>query len=446
MSAVPAMLAMFYGALPPEVNTARLMAGAGEAPMFQAAAGWETLAISLETQAEELAGSLVALQSSWQGAASQQAVDSTTPMVAWLRTTALQAQKRAMQSIAQASAYTAALVTTPPLPEIEMNHVTHATLEATNFLGVNTMPIGMNEVDYFVRMWDQAAGAMEGYQAETTMNTVFEPIMPAKPMVMPGVGESSAAMAMGQGAAMMGGAMLRETAFAHVTGQATMQSVALRAGNIGSEANMAAQRAEGAAQQAQNAGQQANQQQDKPQQGTQMASQMMTQVGSMVAQVPQQVGQMVMQPMQQISQPLQQVTQIFSQMGSSFGSHDGAQVGLMGASPTSNHPLAGGMGAGSGAGLVRAASLPGMGGSSARTPLMSSLVGNAPEASTAPASVAPGAAAGAGGAGPAPVGSGGGTPMGAGHGQNGKSGGSRSAIKTPSLLPTDLNEDEDDDW
>jgi hypothetical protein len=304
----------------------------------------------------------------------------------------------------------------------------------------------MNEVDYFVRMWDQAAGAMEGYQAETTMNTVFEPIMPAKPMVMPGVGESSAAMAMGQGAAMMGGAMLRETAFAHVTGQATMQSVALRAGNIGSEANMAAQRAEGAAQQAQNAGQQGNQQQDKPQQGTQMASQMMTQVGSMVAQVPQQVGQMVMQPMQQISQPLQQVTQIFSQMGSSFGSHDGAQVGLMGASPTSNHPLAGGMGAGSGAGLVRAASLPGMGGSSARTPLMSSLVGNTPEASTAPASVAPGAAAGAGGAGPAPVGSGGGTPMGAGHGQNGKSGGSRSAIKTPSLLPTDLNEDEDDDW
>lgn len=442
MSAVPAMLAMFYGALPPEVNTARLMAGAGEAPMYQAAAGWETLAISLETQAEELAASLVALQSSWQGAASQQAVDSTTPMVVWLRTTALQAQKRAVQAIAQASAYAAAMVTTPPLPEIEMNHVTHAVLEATNFLGVNTMPIGVNEEDYFVRMWNQAAGAMEGYQAETSMNTVFEPIMPAKPMVVPGVGESATAMAMSESAALMGGAMLRETAFAHVTGQATMQSVALRAGNVASQGNMAAQRAEGAAQQAQNAGQQ----QDTPQQGIQMASQMASQVGSMVAQLPQQVGQMVMQPVQQISQPLQQVTQIFTQMGSSFGSKDGTQVGLIGASPVSNHPLAGGSGASSGAGLVRAASLPGMGGSSARTPLMSSLVGNAPERSISPASVASGAAAGAGGPGPAPVG-GGGAPMGgAGHGQNGKSGGSRAAIKTPSLLPVDLNEDEDDDW
>ena len=444
MSAVPAMLAMFYGALPPEVNTARLMAGAGEAPMFQAAAGWETLAISLETQAEELAASLVSLQGSWQGAASQRAVDATTPMVAWLRMTALQAQKRAMQAIAQASAYAAAMVTTPPLPEIEMNHVTHATLEATNFLGVNTMPIGVNETDYFVRMWDQAAGAMEGYQAETTMNTVFEPIPPAQPMVVPGVGESSAAMAMGQGAAMMGGAVLRDAAFAHVTAQAAAQSVALKAGNVGSQANMVAQRAEGAAQQSQNAGQQ----KDKPQQGTQMASQMMTQVGSMVAQVPQQVSQMVMQPMQQLSQPLQQVTQIFSQMGSSFGSQNGAQVGLIGASPMSNHPLVGGSGAGSGAGLVRAASLPGMGGSAARTPLMASLVGNTPEASTAPASVAAGAAAAPGGSGPAPVNSGGGgAPMGAGHGQHGgKGGGTRSAIKTPSLLPTDLSEDGDDDW
>ena len=446
MSAVPAMLTMFYGALPPEVNTGRLMAGAGDAPMFQAAAGWEMLAISLETQAEELAASLVALQGSWQGAGSQQAVTASTPMVQWLRTAALQAQKRAMQAIAQASAYTAALVTTPPLPEIEMNHVTNAVLNATNFLGVNTAPIGVNEFDYFVRMWDQAAGAMEGYQAETSLNTVFEPIVPPKPIVMPGVGEMGAATAIAQNAALMGGAVVRDATFAYVSAQGAVDSVNMAVGNAAGQGAFAAERAEGAAQHAENAGQQTASQQDKPQQGMQMMTQVASQVGSTVAQLPQQLGQMVTQPLQQMSQPLQQFTQMFSQMGSGFGADNGAQMGLVGASPMSNHPLAGGSGAGTGAGLVRAASLPGMGGSAARTPLMSSLVGSPESTVTSTPTGAAGAAAGGGGAGPAPVGAGaGGGPMG-GAGQHGKnSGGTRPGMKAPTPLPTD-NDEDDDDW
>ena len=443
MSAVPAMMAMFYGALPPEVNTARLMAGAGPSPMLQAAAAWETLAISLETQAEELAASLAALQGSWQGSASEQAVTATTPMVVWLRTTALQAQKRAMQAIAQANAYTVAMVTTPPLPEIEMNHVTHAVLEATNFLGVNAVPIGVNEADYFLRMWNQAAFAMEAYQAETSMNTVFEPIAPMKPMVMPGVGESSAAMAIGQNVAMMGGAIIREATFAQVTAQGSMQVAGLAGGNAVSQGNMAAERAEGQAQKAENAGQQSGQGQQVMQQGVQMGTQMASQIGSMLGQLPQQGSQMVMQPMQQMTQ---QVTQIFSQVGSGFGADKGAQMGLIGASPISNHPLAGGSGAASGAGLVRAASLPGAGGSAARTPLMSNLIGK-PDAGVSPTAVAPGAAAGAGGAGLAPVGGTGGSPMGLmGQKENAKSGGNRSGLSAPSVLPQDLGEEEDDDW
>ena len=52
---------MIWHAMPPELNTARLMVGAGPIPMLQAAAGWEAFAIELETQADELAGSLAAL-------------------------------------------------------------------------------------------------------------------------------------------------------------------------------------------------------------------------------------------------------------------------------------------------------------------------------------------------------------------------------------------------
>lgn len=437
---------MIWHGMPPELNTARLMAGAGDAPMLQAAAGWEALAIFLETQADELAGSLAALSSTWSGAASERAVSATMPMVIWLRTTALQAQKRALQATAQASSYATAMATTPPIPEIEENHITHAVLEATNFLGINTVPIGVNEADYFIRMWNQAAFAMDAYQAETVANTLFEPIPPMTPIVIPGVGESTVGAALGQIAAQAPGAVARETAIAHVGAQATVESAGLQTGRAAAQANQMATTAEGQTQKAQNAQQfgQQDQMQQGAQQGMQMGMQMASQLGSTLGQLPQQASQMVMQPMQQLTQPLQQVTSMFSQMGG-LGGDKSAQMGLIGASPLSNHPLLGGSGAGAGAGLVRAASLPGAGGTAARTPLMSKLVGEI-EPTVSPVSVAAGAAAGATAAGLAPVGAGGGAgPMGMmGHGT--KTGGSKQGLTAPSPLPYDLNEDDEDDW
>ncbi|MGW0160350.1 PPE family protein [Mycobacterium sp. NPDC003323] len=446
MTTVPAIVPMIYGALPPEVNTGRLMAGAGAAPMYQAAAAWEALAIALETQAEELSASLAALAGSWQGGASERAVQATTPMVVWLRTSALQAQKRAMQAIAQANTYLLAMAVTPPLVEIEANHVTHAVLEATNFLGVNAVPIAVNEFDYFVRMWTQAAGAMHGYQAETAANTVFEPIPPLKPIVMPGVGEAALGFASGRIAATLPGSAMREAAFAHVTAQATIESAALHAGRAAAQSNQASVAAQTQARKAENTAQQAQgepeQLMNSVQQGAQMGMQVASQVGSMLAQAPQQMLQSVTQPVQQLVAPLQQVSSMFGQL--SGGLNKGAQFGLVGASPFSNHPLAGGTGAGAGAGLVRAASLPGAGGTLASTPLMSGLLGQTPAGAAGPV----GAAAGGAGAGLAPVGgSGAGGPMG-GMGQGAKRGTHRQSLAAPAALAHDLGEDEEDvdDW
>jgi PPE-repeat protein len=435
---------MFWHGMPPELNTARLMAGAGAAPMLQAAAGWEALAISLETQADELAASLAALSSAWSGTASERAVAATMPMIVWLRTVSAQAMKRSLQAVAQANSYEQAMATTPPIPEIEQNHITNAVLNATNFLGINTVPIAVNEFDYFVRMWNQAAGAMDVYQAETAMNILFEPIMPMMPIVIPGVGEGTAGAALGQAAALAPAAAVRNAAIEHVGAQATVESSGLMTGRSVSQANQMAVHAEGQAQRTQNAqnlGPQDQVLQQGAQQGMQMGMQVASQVGSMVGQLPQQASQMVMQPMQQLTAPLQQVSSIFGQMGSLGG--DKTQMGLIGASPLSNHPLAGGSGAGYGAGLVRAASLPGAGGTLTRTPLMAELIGE-----TKPVAVAPGAAAGGSGGGLAPVGAGGGgAPMGA-MGQRGKSGGAKQGLTAPGLLPQDLDEDEDegDDW
>lgn len=430
--------------MPPEVNTARLMAGAGVEPMLQAAAGWEAFAISLETQADELAASLTSLASLWNGMGAERAVAATMPMVIWLRMLSLQALKRAMQAVQQANAYALAMGTTPQLVEIELNHITHAVLEATNFLGINTVPIGLNELDY-ARMWELAATVMNGYQAETTLNATFEPITPAKPVVMPGVGELAMATGLATAAAMAPATAARDLVFAQVSGQGKASEFALKAGRTANFAGEAANSARSEATQAKGLGNQPQQDQMLSQ-GMQQGVQMATQMGSSLAQLPQQLMQGVTQPFQQLSQPLQQVSSMFGQMG--LGGDKGAQVGLMGASPFSNHPAIGGTGAASGAGLVRAASLPGAGGTAVRTPLIANLVGPPAGPSMSPVSVAAGAAAGAAAAGLAPVGAGagGGTgPLGM-LGQRAKSGGSKSGLTAPSPLPYDLSEDEEDDW
>lgn len=442
--------AIEYGAMPPELNTARLQLGAGEAPMMQAAAGWEAWAIALEAQAAELSSALASLSAAWTGTGSETGVAACMPMVMWLHTLSAQAQKRAAQATAQATSYVTAATATPQIPEIVQNHVTHGVLEATNFLGVNTVPIGFNEADY-VRMWNLAADTMYAYLAETTTNTLFEPIMPMTPIVIPGVGEAVLSGSLGQAASGAAGAVMRDGVFTFVTGSSTIESVGLNSGKGVNLVNMATTDAEGASSYANQGTSQQNQAQQAPQQAMNQVMQIGQQVGSQVMQIPSSLGQMLgSNPMQQLTQPLQQVTSMFGQMGGSMGGsgHQGVQMGFLGAAPLSNHPMLGGSGASSGAGLMRAASLPGMGGSSPRTPLMAKLIDKVDEP-VVPAAVEPvGAAAGdSSTAGSAPVGAGSGGmgPMGMG-GHAPKSGGTKTALKAPAPLVQDLGEDEGDDW
>ncbi|WP_158018855.1 PPE family protein [Mycobacterium basiliense] len=301
---------MLWHAMPPELNTARLLAGAGEAPALQAASGWQALAAALAEQAEELAANLVFLGQSWTGSGSERALTATTPMVIWLRNAAELARERALQATAQAAAYAQALAMTPSLLEILANHITHAVLAATNFLGINTVPISTNETDYFVRLWNQAATAMDIYQAQTTINTVFDKLEPMKAIL----------------------------------GQ-----------DLGQVTNTVGQLATASSNQIFGAG-------ELPIQPISGAS------GSLL----------------QLFQPLQAATSLLglgsgmsgmgSQVGQNLGTGLETQVGLVGANPLSNHPLAGGSGASTGAGLLRAVSLPGAGGTLTRTPLMGALL------------------------------------------------------------------------
>jgi PPE-repeat protein len=397
---------MFWHAMPPELNTARLMAGAGPAPMLQAATGWEALGNALETQATELAASLVSLKASWTGISSERAIAAATPMVAWLQTAALQAQQRAMQAAAQAASYVKALAMTPSLPEIATNHISHAVLSATNFLGINLVPIGFNETDYFVRMWNQAGGVMDIYQAETAANTVFAPLPQMKPILQPGVGE------------VVSGTLNQ---FSEMAAQVTPGAL----GAFAAAADEVATPAAGVV-------------------GVPTGEQLTQFLGG-VGQLGQLSG-----PMQQLMQPLQQLTSLASQtssmpgMGSTPGGLDAlgkpgesgiGQVGLLGAPPLSNHPLAGGSGPSVGLGLMHAEALPGAGGTAARTEPMSQLLDKSGQA------VSPTAA----GAGAGSSAAGGAAPMGM-MGQGAQSAaGARAGLAAPALLGEHHDDDQDGD-
>jgi PPE-repeat protein len=160
-----------FGALPPEINSARMYAGPGSGSMITAAAGWEGLAADLRSQAASYSSVVSGLTSDgWRGPASASMAAAAAPYAAWMNTTAAQAEQAANQAKAAAVAYEAAFSATVPPPVIAANRAQLASLVATNFLGQNTPAIAATEVHY-AEMWAQDAAAMYGYAGSSAAAT-----------------------------------------------------------------------------------------------------------------------------------------------------------------------------------------------------------------------------------------------------------------------------------
>lgn len=191
-----------FGALPPEINSARMYAGAGPGPMMAAAGAWDHLSAELASTAASYSSVTSELTcSSWFGPASRSMMAAAMPFLSWLSAAAALAEQASIQARVLASAFEAAFAMTVPPPVVAENRALLLMLVATNFFGQNTAAIAATETDY-AQMWAQDAVAMNGYAGLAATASQLAPFTePTQTTDQAGLAQQQAAVAQAAAAA-----------------------------------------------------------------------------------------------------------------------------------------------------------------------------------------------------------------------------------------------------
>lgn len=191
---------MDFGALPPEVNSARMYAGPGSGPLLTAATAWVELGGELYSAAAAYRSLVTGLTGGpWLGPAAVAAAAAAANFAVWMEATARQAERAAAQAAAAATAYEAAYLATVPPALIAVNRARLMVLTATNFFGQNSPAIAVNEAEY-AEMWAQDAVAMYQYAANSAEAADLTPFAAAPDVTNP-AGVSGQATAVSEAAA-----------------------------------------------------------------------------------------------------------------------------------------------------------------------------------------------------------------------------------------------------
>ena len=186
-----------FGALPPEINSARMYMGPGSSSFQVAASAWNGLAAELQSAAQGYETTITQLASDeWNGPASAAMTSAAQPYITWMQETAAQAEQAATQAQAAAAAYEQAFATTVAPPLVAANRAETAAAVQANVFGQYTPLIAQLEAQYG-QMWAQDAAAMYGYAGQSASAAQVTPFATPAATTNPG-GTATQAAAVSQ--------------------------------------------------------------------------------------------------------------------------------------------------------------------------------------------------------------------------------------------------------